>query len=178
MNAYHTEQFNHAGLNFRVDYHYDDLGAPWEKHDGHGVISDWTMRDKRPGERVLVSDRRSKRYYDIQATQAIAVRDGWSCEAARKIGAGKRQAAAMAVEEDFQRMQAWCNTDWYWCGIVVTLLDLDGEETNELESLWGIESDSSADYFREEIAELAEQIAARVPVNGELVTRVREAEVV
>jgi hypothetical protein len=32
----------------------DDLNdPPWERADGHGPVSDWTRREKRPGERVL-----------------------------------------------------------------------------------------------------------------------------
>jgi hypothetical protein len=55
----------------------DDYGAPWENEDGHGPVTDWTTRDKCPGELVLNQDRRSYRYYDFQAACRIARRDGW-----------------------------------------------------------------------------------------------------
>lgn len=55
------------------------MGAPWEEHDGHGVVSDWTSRDKRPGEMILSEDSRdcSKRFYDFAESCRIARRDGW-----------------------------------------------------------------------------------------------------
>lgn len=55
----------------------EHMGAPWEEHDGHGPVSEWTDRAKRPGERVLNEDRGSKRYYDFQEAVKIARRDGW-----------------------------------------------------------------------------------------------------
>jgi hypothetical protein len=56
-----------------------DMGPPWEEHDGHGPVSNWTDRAKRPGERVLVSDERGRqhRYYDFQKAVKMASRDGW-----------------------------------------------------------------------------------------------------
>jgi hypothetical protein len=55
----------------------EDSGAPWKRDDGHGPVSDWTGREKRPGERVLSEDRTSKRYYDFEEAVKIAKRDGW-----------------------------------------------------------------------------------------------------
>lgn len=55
----------------------DDMGAPWENEDGHGPVSRWTSRPKRPGERVLNVDRGSYRYYDFAEAVKIAKRDGW-----------------------------------------------------------------------------------------------------
>ncbi|SDG92045.1 hypothetical protein SAMN05216466_10657 [Paraburkholderia phenazinium] len=63
---------------FRLNVHDDvDMGAPWEEHDGHGPVSDWTTRDKHPGEWQLSSDHGSKRFYDAAEANAIAKRDGW-----------------------------------------------------------------------------------------------------
>ena len=55
----------------------DQNNPPWENEDGHGPVSDWTRRDKRPGEIELNSDHGSKRYYDFQEACKIARRDGW-----------------------------------------------------------------------------------------------------
>lgn len=55
----------------------DDHGAPWDECDGHGPVSDWTSRDKLPGEIVLNDDRASKRFYDMQEACRIARRDQW-----------------------------------------------------------------------------------------------------
>lgn len=60
----------------RIEYD-EDMGPPWKEHDGHGPVSEWTSRSKRPGERVLCEDRGSKRYYDWQAAIQQAKDDGW-----------------------------------------------------------------------------------------------------
>jgi hypothetical protein len=75
---YDGDTFEHEGLTFKVRFENDDdAEAPWERSDGHGVVSEWTRRDKRPGERVLSSDRNLKRYYDVQQSTQTAKRDGW-----------------------------------------------------------------------------------------------------
>lgn len=54
-------EFEHAGRRYRAEVHHDsDMGAPWEEHYGHGPVSDWTIRDKRPGELVLSVDSRGR----------------------------------------------------------------------------------------------------------------------
>lgn len=55
----------------------NDHGAPWDNCDGHGPVSDWTRRDKKPGELVLNTDRQSKRFYDYAEACRIARRDQW-----------------------------------------------------------------------------------------------------
>lgn len=55
----------------------DDCDAPWDRECGHGPVSDWTSRAKLPGEWVLNDDRGSRRYYDAQEAQRIALREGW-----------------------------------------------------------------------------------------------------
>lgn len=56
----------------------DDSGeSPWDSCDGHGDVSDWTRRDKAPGELVLNDDRGAKRFYDFAGACRIARRDGW-----------------------------------------------------------------------------------------------------
>jgi hypothetical protein len=52
-------------------------GTPWEECDGHGPVSEWTTRDKAPGELVLCEDRGSRRFYDYAEACRIARRDGW-----------------------------------------------------------------------------------------------------
>jgi hypothetical protein len=54
-----------------------DMEAPWDNADGHGPVSEWTQRDKRPGEWELNRDHGSKRFYDAQEANKIAKRDGW-----------------------------------------------------------------------------------------------------
>jgi hypothetical protein len=132
----------------------ESMGLPWEEHDGHGIVSDWTRRAKAPGERILASDHGSFRYYDFAGSVKLARRDGWGARG----DCPARQRAAFAVEEDFQRLKEWCDGIWEWVGVTVTVGD-------ESDSLWGVESDG--DYWREVAADLingligqAESVAA------------------
>ncbi|MBJ9659035.1 hypothetical protein [Burkholderia gladioli] len=70
---------------FRVNVENDDdKGAPWDEEDGHGPVSDWTTRDKRPGEWVISSDHGSKRFYDVAEANRIAKREGWGLSEAQR----------------------------------------------------------------------------------------------
>ncbi|MBI1620074.1 hypothetical protein [Aquamicrobium zhengzhouense] len=66
-----------------------------------------------------------------------------------------RAYAAAAARADFDRLRDWCRNEWTWCGVVVTAIDRDGEETGETASLWGIESDADSYLW-----EVAEELAA------------------
>lgn len=73
-----TFEFEHNGVAYVATIESDDThGAPWEEEDGHGDVSEWTRRDKLPGELVLSEDGRSKRFYDFAGACKIARRDGW-----------------------------------------------------------------------------------------------------
>ncbi len=72
------DEIEHDGFTLRASIKHDDAtGAPWEEHDGHGPVSDWTRRDKLPGELLLCDDGRQKRFYDFAEACKIARRDGW-----------------------------------------------------------------------------------------------------
>lgn len=163
MRPYETQTITRNGTTLVVEYHYDaDFEAPWMESDGHGVVSEWIHRDKKPGERVLHADHHMRRYYDVQQTMALALRDGWGV--AGQTFATKRQQAAAAVEADFQYLRRWCRGDWFYIGIVVRT-----EDDEVSHSLWRITSDTT-EYHKEIIEELAEdclrQIARSVyPVN-------------
>lgn len=169
------------GLTFSVNIEPDcDADAPWVREDSHGIVSDWTRRDKTPGERVLCDDRGSFRYYNFAETIKLAARDGWGlpddarADLARKLGREPtaREVTAEAVEHDFKRLRGWCRDDWGYAGVVVTLLDVDGNATDESDAVYGIESDAKA-YFDEVARDLAEGIAERVGDAPELVKRAR-----
>lgn len=117
--------------------HDQDAGAPWENAEGHGSVSEWTTRDKLPGERVLSEDRRSKRFYDFAEAIKTAKRDGWGCKGGRLEGETVGQYAARAVEEDFKFLQSWCRDDWHYVGVIVEV----SREEVELgqASLWCVE---------------------------------------
>lgn len=165
--AYRTETRTHGAMQFRIKWVYDhDSGPPWENEDGHGEVSDWTTRDKRPSEMVLSSDRGMKRFYDFAGAVRLARRDGWNT--APYSWSSKGAQAHAAALADFKYLQHWCNDEWHYCGIVVTLLDADGEPEDVDASLWGIESEGD-DYHEEVIGELIaeclHQITATIGVN-------------
>jgi len=156
MSAYNTETREILHLPFRVEWFTDaDHEAPWDAEDipTSQIITEWTQRDKRPGELVLATDGRSKRYVDFAELCSYARAQQWSCEAARNLTppVTPRQAAAMAARETFDDWKAWCNNEWHWCGITVTLLDPqnDDEETTFTASLWGLRDDE--DQVHEEV---------------------------
>lgn len=130
--------------------HDDNTESPWCRENGHGDVSEWTNRDKKAGEMVLNSDMGSYRYYDYAGAVKIALRDGWGI-ANPPEGATRRQIAALAAREDFERLRRWCNDDWSYVGVVVTV-SAKGVELGSA-SLWGIESDAG-EYLVEVANEL------------------------
>lgn len=152
---YDREEFTHRGIRFLFRTERDDdMAEPWKEHDGHGIVSEWTSRAKRPGERILIEDRGSYRYYDVQASTKLALRDGWDAEPyhAAHPTETKREQAVRAVAADFQHLRGWCHDDWYWCGVIVRRLDTGAEE-----SMWGIESTDAA-YHATVAHDLAEEL--------------------
>jgi hypothetical protein len=165
MHTYHTEIIERHGLTFKIEHHYDqDSAQPWKECDGHGPVSGWETRDKRSGELVLNTDRHGKRFYDYAEACRIALRDGWNAAPYDVPGETPRQRAARAARADFEHLRAWCNDEWHWCVVVVTLLDEDGAETENSASLCGIESTAKA-YLAEVAAELADEVAHAAPDN-------------
>lgn len=149
---------------FSVKFEADsDMGAPWKNEDGHGDVSDWTTRDKLPGELVLCTDRGSKRYYDFAGACKTALRDGWDAKPYNDGTESKREQAAKAALSDFEYLRQFCNDQWSYVGVIVTLLDDDGEETDMSESLWGVEdrNDYHHEVAKELAAELGEQLTAQ-----------------
>ena len=116
----------------------NDMGPPWKEHDGHGVVSDWRPKNsKRPGERIMCEDRGSCRFYDWAASIKIAKRDGWDAE---PYGVGtKGERAVRAVQRDFESMKSWCENEWHWCGVVLSVSKGNVEILDHAASLWGIE---------------------------------------
>lgn len=138
------------GLTARVTIECDQgSGPPWKESDGHGPVSDWTTRDKRPGERVLCEDRHSKRFYDWATAIKEAKRDGWDAPP-YKTGT-KGEQAERAVEADFQFLKDWCDDRWHYVVVCVELFDADGNESGS-DSLCGVEDNNG--YDREQAAEM------------------------
>lgn len=146
---YDGDTFTHAGHTFIVSIEDDnDHGAPWKESDGHGPVTEWISRDKKPGERVLHADRNSKRFYDFAEATRIAKRDGWGLgDEARealtiKLGRAPTpsEVIAQAVENDFQYLHGWCNDEWRYVGVCVRHESQDHEDRYSY-ACWGIESD-------------------------------------
>jgi len=144
------------GLLFGVELVPDEChGPPWKEEDGHGPVSEWTTRRKAPGERVLSGRAGRHLYYDFEEACEIALREGWG-----GFSGTPKQRAALAAEADFQRLKAYCDDKWWYVGVVVELLDDDGDSMGlEKESLWGVESDG--EYWRDVATELARELIAR-----------------
>lgn len=90
-----------------------------------------------------------------------ARREGWNT---KPYTFPTKGAQAAAVRADFEYLRRWCEGHWHYCGIRVTLLDDDGEETKVSHELWGIESDCD-DYHQTVIAELADECRREVLSN-------------
>jgi hypothetical protein len=90
-------------------------------------------------------------------------------EAIRNLYASHRASmsakayAAEAARRDYQRLADWCNDRWQYVGVVVELLDDDGDPMGERASLWGIESDATG-YLEEVAHELAAEVLAMLEV--------------
>jgi hypothetical protein len=158
--------FEYQGLTFYVDVINDDwTGTPWEHSDGHGPVSEWTRRDKKPGEWTLCEERGSKRYYNFSEAMRIAKKDKWD---APPYGIGsKGERALRAVKADFKYLRNWCNNNWIYAILHVVLLsevDEWGDAEIEYEEyLGGVEYDYSENgYWLETAQEMASEILYEV----------------
>lgn len=150
-----TKTVNGADYIIRIE-HDNDADAPWEMSDGHGPVSEWTSRAKRPGERVLCSDRHMRRLYDIQAATEQARVDGWSAEPHEFRTAGLQAAAA--VEADFEYLRKWCAGQWEY--LIVCVEKSVGGLCVADAAVGGVESNDSK-YIDEVIAELMKECDAQ-----------------
>ena len=152
--------FEHNGATYRAELHHDEtMGAPWEEHDGHGIVSDWTTRDKAPGELILASDGRGRfRYYDFAGSCARARAEGWDSKPYNTGQESKRAQAAKAARADYEHLRRWFDDEWSWVGVVVMPLCTccNSPDDSRAESLWSIESEGG--YAREVALELADQV--------------------
>lgn len=126
------------GREFIIDVTGDDgCDLPWECCDGHGPVSEWTQRAKRPGERVLSQDGRYFRYYDWQEAAKMARRDGWNAEPYDAPGRIQR-----AVQSDFDFLRRFCEGQWCYLTVRARVLDEEGEPDDDSAEYCGmVESD-------------------------------------
>lgn len=161
-----------CGRAFEVQLLADDgMGAPWDEHDGHGIIRDGSrhtegMSDKLPGERPMndAGMREVQFFYDVAQTMRVARRDGWGlpddarAALAQKLGRAPtaREVTAEAVLRDFEYCSGWARGAWQFVGVSVRIINADGEPEGDAQSVFGVES--LGDYWREVARELAADI--------------------
>src|SRR5574343_357655 len=145
--AFNSENIEHSGVTVRIDYFYDtDHDAPWKEYDGCGVIREvssyYGRPEKSPGEVIMHSDRGYYWLYDVQATTEKAKREGWGLGAEEreklvaKLGRvpTSGEVTAEAVNRDLAFCRGYLRDDWFYVGVVCTVLDQDGEETEDSDS--------------------------------------------
>ena len=138
----------------------DDMGEPWNEHDGHVVGVRTAQHDmegrvrKHPGERVLYKGGRNEYtyLYDFNASILTALEEGWGIGSphADTTGWSKKRIAVTAVERDAEYLRKWLNDEWYWIAVAVAVYYKD--TTIHEDSLCGIES--YGDYWKETVVEL------------------------
>lgn len=174
MNDETLFDFEHAGLRFRCGWVPDDAhAAPWIEYGGLGhVRASEARRGKAAGERLLWDGgaRLGALLYSyadaIAAARDVLAKYPPTDGDTRTLG----QRAAAEVESEFARWRAYAADAWHYGVLAVTLLDTDGNETDLVEYLGGIESDSGEDYMRERAAGLAETLADIVGASNWLET--------
>lgn len=111
--------------------------------------------------RELTCGRRShdRLWYDVLRTLQLAEAEGWGMDPAwhaEHPDATPAEIRMAAVEKDFAYLSGWYNDDWYYVGVVVTLLDADGCEQEDV-SCWRFEStdtEGQNEYVRDAVEEL------------------------
>ncbi len=151
---YTGNEVKYGGLTFTVEFTPDDdSDAPWEHGDGYGIVSDWTLRNKRAGERDIASGRHHKRYYDFAGSLAKAKAEGWDAPPYRTGTKGEQ--AVRAVEADFEFLKAWLDDEWRYEVVTVTC-----KETGAEDCCGGFET--WKDYHVEAAWQMIEQLAETV----------------
>lgn len=161
-----TQKIEHCGCTVLIEYFADyDQSAPWENSDGHGNVTrvnkNWhTGRiEKKPGQVVLYSGNGNEYsyLYDFADAMKTAKLDGWNAEPYAPEGDTPGKKALRAVNADMEYLRGWCADEWHYVGVVCTLLDSDGEKTDNTESCWGFET--YKDYHLEAGRDMAEELA-------------------
>ena len=147
------------GYNFIIVNELDIDFTPWEYCDNEvNLITDWTRRDKKPGELILTTDRTYKRFFDYQAACRYALDNQWGSRDALP-GDTKKQIASKAALNLFNYWRSWCDDEWAYRYIEITLIDPDtNQETYFIDSCGGIEdlNNYDKDWINENAAVLIE----------------------
>jgi hypothetical protein len=152
---YDGDTFDHLGQRFRVHFPTDDSAdPPWDNgDDGRGIVSEWTTRPPKPGERVLCRDGYHVRYFDTDATFQKALTEEWDAE---PYGGPARERARRAMEAEWETFRRYARGDWGYVGVVVTREPVIAVPATA--SVWGCESSDPGS-----LTSTAYEIAAEVP---------------
>lgn len=152
-----------GGYSVRATLKYDDHSdAPWENQECFAVPIEsprdqWDMVDGELSGHLRIEARRDVWFYPFSDALAKARQEQrkYGCKQGRAEIEARALAAVRAEYEFFRR---YFREDWCYVGVVVELLDGDGETVGE-DSLWGIESDST-EYILETANDMARTLIA------------------
>ena len=154
------EEFEYKGHTFKIETEQDDDPTPpWEKFDDYGVVSGWEHRKAHDREVCLIEHRGARRFYDVQASNLKAKREGWglSPENLKKAFGDKTptkgQIRAEAVRLDMENIRQYL--EGQWCEMVVVVTHV---ESGEFTSLGGVDSRTVEEYKEELAAELLKEL--------------------
>lgn len=179
-NLINSFTFTHNNRKFLARVYADhDMGRPWEEHDGHGDIRQGYTgftgyAEKRAGEVVIgeVSFSHSRRtvwLYDVAATIKRAHKEGWGLAGHHEIALEeklgrtptKREIVAEAVRLDMERMSAWLNDRWTWCGVSVVEMP---DYSKAIEALENFDHEvTDGNDWQTEAVEALRQLESREP---------------
>lgn len=145
----------YKGYLFTIEVDYDEFeGPPWSRYDGHGPVSDWTTRDKKPSEVVLSSIGGSNLYYDFSRAMKKAKEERWD---AAPYGQGtKGERAERAVRADIKYLRDYIDNVWVYVTLSVTL-----RGSGYTTSLGGVEYDYSENgHWMTEVHLMADELIA------------------
>jgi len=132
----------------------DDCGPPWEIEDGPvvGIRELGRNENPQPNEHYLYQGGRDKKtyVYDYEASLQVALDDRWGIEG-DTTSLSALKIAEYAVRDDVNHLRRWCNDEWRYIGVTVTLRGRDERKLSE-NSLWGI--DDSTEQWREVATEM------------------------
>ena len=94
---------------------------------------------------------------DFVFSVRIARRERWDA-APYDAGETPGERAAKAARADFEFLRGWCADEWEYVGVIVTLLDDNGEESEVSDSIWRVET--FGDYHEETARVLADELAS------------------
>jgi DNA-directed RNA polymerase specialized sigma subunit len=129
-------------------------------------------------------------YYDVPASIVKAKSEDWGLgepamqELTARLGRKPttKEIIAQAVEQDYEHLQAWCDDKWHWAWYRVTLLDVDGTDTEFSDSCGGYEyweyDTAQNQYLFGEIMGAAENLVADAEKEAAAVIEWNERDVV